>query len=62
MVSELMKNLRAKYGEAVKENVNANVADFRKLQSEFTAMYVESLDARRKHSDSDYPLGLCGQT
>ena len=49
-----MKNLRAKYGEAVKENVNANVADFRKLQSELTAVYAESLDARREHSDSSH--------
>ena len=60
MGSVLTKHLRAKYGEAVKECVDANVADLRKLQSwlyelagpEFTDVHAESQDVRReRHSD-----------
>ena len=60
MGSVLTKHLRAKYGEAVKECVEADVADIRKLQSwlseladpELTAVYAESQDERRELHDS----------
>ena len=60
MGSVLTKHLRAKYGEAVKECVDANVAELRKLQSwlyeladpELTALYAESQDERRERHDS----------
>ena len=60
MGSVLTKHLRAKYGEAVKECVDASVADLRKLQTWFykladpqlTAVYAESQDERRERHDS----------
>ena len=60
MGSVLMQYLRAKYGYAAQENVDENVADFRKLQAgcskwqipQLTAVYAERLDERRAHSDS----------
>ena len=60
MGSVLTKHLRAKYGEAVKECVEAEVADLRKWQSwlygladpELAAVYAESQDEKRDRHDS----------
>ena len=60
MGSVLTKHLRVKYGEAVKECVEADVADLRKLQTwlykladpQLTAVYAESQDERRERHDS----------
>ena len=54
------KHLRAKYGAAGKECVEVDVADLRKLQTllydladpQFTTVYAESQDDKRKRHDS----------
>ena len=68
MGSVLTEHLRAKYGAAGKECVEADVADLRKLQTwlydladpQFTAVYAESQDERRKRHDSIETLTVHG--
>ena len=58
-----------KYGAAGKECVKADVADLRKLQTglydladpQFTAVYAESQDERRKRHDSIETLTSTGR-
>ena len=69
MESVLKQHLRAKYSAAGKECVKADVADLRKLQTglydladpQFTAVYAESQDERRKRHDSIETLTSTGR-
>ena len=53
MWSVLTKHLLAKYGAAVRECVEANVADYELVNPQLTAVYAASLD------DSLATRGLC---